>query len=99
MFKNLNILTMIEYLLVEIDKLTPVEEIYEKYCEELYKISKLNFNLTYTTFRQKFIMKITSMRKSEIIEFCRREGFIIEIKKIEKVLGRKIENEEYEELL
>ena len=44
-------------------------------------------------------MKITSMRKSEIIEFCRREGFIIEIKKIEKVLGRKIENEEYEELL
>ena len=96
MFKNLNILTLIEYLLVEIDKLTPVEEIYEKYCEELYKISKLNFNLTYTTFRQKFIMKITSMRKSEIIEFCEREGFVIEIKKIEEVLNREIVNDDYD---
>lgn len=96
MFYNLNVLTLIEYLLVEIDKLTPVEEIYEKYCEELYKISKLNFNLTYTTFRQKFIMKITSMRKSEIIEFCEREGFVIEIKKIEEVLNREIVNDDYD---
>ncbi len=96
MFYNLTVLTLIEYLLVEIDKLTPVEEIYEKYCEELYKISKLNFNLTYTTFRQKFIMKITSMRKSEIIEFCEKEGFIIEIKKIEEVLNRQIVKDDYD---
>tara|TARA_Y100001958_G_C21145205_1_gene482778 strand:- start:604 stop:897 length:294 start_codon:yes stop_codon:yes gene_type:complete len=96
MFKNLNLLTLIEYLLVEIDKLTPMEKIYETYCEELYKISKLNFNLTYTTFRQKFIMKITSMRKSEIIEFCEKEGFVIEIKKIEEVLKRKIVREDYD---
>ena len=82
MFSKLNILTIIEYLLNEIDELTPNEEIYEKYCEELYKISKLNFNLTYTSFRQKFIMKITSMKKNEIIEFCRKEEFIIEIKKV-----------------
>lgn len=93
---NLNILTIIEYLIAEIDKLTPMEKIYEIYCEELYKISKLNFNLTYTTFRQKFIMKITSMRKSEIIEFCEKESFIIEIKKIEEVLNRKIVREDYD---
>ena len=96
MFKNLNILTIIEYLIAEIDKLTPMEKIYETYCEELYKISKLNFNLTYTTFRQKFIMKITSMRKSEIIEFCEKESFIIEIKKIEEVLKRKMVREDYD---
>ena len=96
MFMNLNILTIIEYLIAEIDKLTPMEKIYETYCEELYKISKLNFNLTYTTFRQKFIMKITSMRKSEIIEFCEKESFIIEIKKIEEILKRKMVREDYD---
>ena len=96
MFNNLNILTIIEYLIAEIDKLTPMEKIYETYCEELYKISKLNFNLTYTTFRQKFIMKITSMRKSEIIEFCEKESFIIEIKKIEEILKRKMVREDYD---
>lgn len=96
MFMNLNILTIIEYLIAEIDKLTPMEKIYETYCEELYKISELNFNLTYTTFRQKFIMKITSMRKSEIIEFCEKESFIIEIKKIEEVLKRKMVREDYD---
>tara|TARA_B100001250_G_scaffold383673_1_gene377818 strand:+ start:2986 stop:3282 length:297 start_codon:yes stop_codon:yes gene_type:complete len=96
MFGKINKIIIIEYLLKEIDCLTPVEEIYEKYCSDLYNISELNFNLTYSTFRQKFIMKITSMEKEHIVEFCKNEGFIVSIQLIEKVLGRHLTLDDYD---
>lgn len=96
MFDKLTIIIIIEYLLKEIDCLTPVEEIYEKYCDELYKIEELNYNLTYTTFRQKFIMKITSMKKAQILEFCNNEGFTVSIDLVKKVLGRELTQYDYD---
>ena len=96
MFDKLTIIVIIEYLLKEIDCLTPVEEIYERYCDDLYKISELNFNLTYTTFRQKFIMKITSMKKKDVITFCKNEGFMGGIDLVKKVLGRELTQYDYD---
>jgi len=96
MFNKLTVIVIIEYLLKEIDCLIPVEKIYESYCDDLYKISKLNFNLTYTTFKQKFIMKITSMKKEDIITFCNNEGFMGSIDLVKKVLGRELTQYDYD---
>ena len=96
MFEKITKIIIIEYLLKEIDCLTPSEEIYEKYCEDLYKISELNFKLTYSTFRQKFIMKITSMKKEDIVEFCKNGEFIVNIHLVEMVLGRSLRPDNYE---
>jgi len=96
MFEKINIITMIEYLIKEIDCLTPIEEIYEKYCNKLYEISKLNYNLTYTTFKQKFIMKITSMQKKDIITFCKDEGFLCSIELVQRVLQRTLTVEDFD---
>ena len=96
MFSKINKVTIIEYLINEIDCLTPVEKIYEKYCDKLYEISNLNFNLTYTSFKQKFIMKITSMEKKDILTFCRDEGFIVSIDLVQRVLKRTLTVEEFD---
>ena len=87
---------MIEYLIKEIDCLIPNEEIYEKYCNKLYEISKLNYNLTYTTFRQKFIMKITSMKKTDILIFCKEECFIGSVDLVQCVLKRTMTVEDFD---
>ena len=39
MFSKINKVTIIEYLINEIDCLTLIEQIYEEYCDKLYKIS------------------------------------------------------------
>jgi hypothetical protein len=96
MFEKINIITMIEYLIKEIDCLTPIEEIYEKYCNKLYEISKLNYNLTYTTYRQKFIMKITSMQKKDIVIFCKEEGFLCSIDLVQRVLKKTLTVEDFD---
>jgi len=96
MFEKINKITMIEYLIKEIDCLTPNEEIYEKYSNKLYEISKLNYNLTYTTFKQKFIMKITSMQKKDIITFCKDEGFLCSIELVQRVLQRTLTVEDFD---
>ena len=96
MFSKINKVTIIEYLINEIDCLTPVEQIYEEYCDKLYKISNLNFNLTYTSFKQKFIMKITSMEKKDIIRFCDEEGFTCSLDLIQRVLKRTLTVEDFD---
>ena len=96
MFNSLTKVTIIEYLINEIDCLIPVEDVYEKYCNVLYKISDLNFNLTYTSYKQKFIMKITSMTKKDILEFCKKEGFVVSINLVELVLKRKLSKDDYD---
>ena len=96
MFEKINIITMIEYLINEIDCLLPNEEIYEKYCNKLYEISNLNYNLTYTTFRQKFIMKITSMKKKDILVFCKEESFIGSVDLVQSALKRILTVEDFD---
>ena len=96
MFDRLTKVIIIEYLLKEIDCLKPVEEIYEEYCDELYKISNLSYNLTYTSYKQKFIMKITGMSKNEILKFCQKEGFVVSIQLVERVLDRHLTMEDYD---
>ena len=96
MFSKINKVTIIEYLINEIDCLTPIEKIYEKYCDKLYEISKLNFNLTYTSFKQKFIMKITSMEKKDILTFCKEEGFVGSVELVQNVLKRTLTVEDFD---
>jgi hypothetical protein len=96
MFGKINKIVIIEYLISEIDCLTPVEEIYEDYCSKLYEISRLNFNLTYTSYKQKFIMKITSMEKKDIITFCKEEGFLCDIELVQRVLKRNLTMEDFD---
>lgn len=96
MFGKINKVVIIEYLIKEIDCLTPLEEIYETYCDKLYEISQLNFNLTYTSYKQKFIMKITSMEKKDIIRFCDEEGFTGSLDLIQRVLKRTLTVEDFD---
>tara|TARA_B110000114_G_C14969216_1_gene347675 strand:- start:218 stop:511 length:294 start_codon:yes stop_codon:yes gene_type:complete len=96
MFAKITKVVLIEYLIKEIDCLMPVEEIYETYCNKLYEISDLNFNLTYTSFRQKFIMKITSMKKNDILTFCKEEVFMGSIDLVQRVLKRTLTVEEFD---
>ena len=56
----------------------------------------LNFNLTYSSFKQKFIMKITSMEKKDILTFCRDEGFVVSIDLVQRVLKRTLTVEEFD---
>lgn len=96
MFRKINKVVIIEYLIKEIDYLEPVEEIYENYCDKLYEISHLNFNLTYTSFKQKFIMKITSMEKKDILRFCDEESFTGSLDLIHRVLKRTLTVEDFD---
>ena len=96
MFSKITKVVIIEYLIKEIDCLTPIEEVYEAYCNKLYEISDLNFNLTYTSFKQKFIMKITSMEKKDILTFCREEGFVGSIELVQNVLKRTLTVEDFD---
>jgi hypothetical protein len=96
MFGKINKVVIIEYLIKEIDCLTPVEQIYEEYCDKLYEISQLNFNLTYTSYKQKFIMKITSMEKKDILIFCDEEGFTCSLDLVQRVLKRTLTVEEFD---
>ena len=96
MFNNLSKVVIIEYLVNEINCLTPLEEVYEKYCDELYKISDLNYNLTCTSYKYKFIMKITSMEKKDILKFCKNEGFIVSINLVECILKRKLTDADFD---
>lgn len=92
---NLNKVILIEYLVSEIDQLEG-EHIYESYCDDLYRISDLNFNLTYSTFKQKFIMKITSMTKADIIKFMHQEKFYGDISLIESSLKKPLLSGDFE---
>ena len=96
MFSKITKVVIIEYLIKEIDCLTPIEEVYEAYCNKLYEISDLNFNLTYTSFKQKFIMKITSMQKKDILTFCKEEGFVGSIDLVQRVLKRTLTVEDFD---
>ena len=96
MFGKINKVVIIEYLIKEIDCLTPVEQIYEEYCDKLYEISQLNFNLTYTSYKQKFIMKITSMEKKDILIFCDEEGFTCSLDLVQRVLKRTLTVEDFD---
>jgi len=96
MFGKINKVVIIEYLIKEIDCLTPVEQIYEEYCDKLYEISQLNFNLTYTSYKQKFIMKITSMEKKDILIFCDEEGFTGSLDLVQRVLKRTLTVEDFD---
>lgn len=96
MFSKITKVVIIEYLIKEIDCLIPIEEVYEAYCNKLYEISDLNFNLTYTSFKQKFIMKITSMQKKDILTFCKEEGFVGSIDLVQRVLKRTLTVEDFD---
>ena len=41
-------------------------------------------------------MKITSMTKKDILEFCKKEGFVVSINLVELVLKRKLSEEDYD---
>tara|TARA_Y100000768_G_scaffold359045_1_gene315267 strand:+ start:578 stop:871 length:294 start_codon:yes stop_codon:yes gene_type:complete len=88
MFEELKKSVIIEYLLNEIDLCEPLEEVYKTYCDDLYKISDLDVELECDSYRKKFIMKSTSMTKSDILKFCEQECFLIDLYKVEEVLKR-----------
>ena len=94
--ENLKKSIIIEYLINEIDQCEPKEDIYKCYCDDLYRIVDLDIQLTFSSYKEKFIMKITSMKKNDIMKFCENELFIININKIEEILGRKLENNDYD---
>ena len=89
-------MTIIEYLINEIDCLTPVEQIYEEYCDKLYKISNLNFNLTYTSFKTKIYNENNINGKKYILTFRRDEGFVVSIDLVQRVLKRTLTVEEFD---
>ena len=93
MFSKINKVTIIEYLINEIDCLTPIEKIYEEYCNKLCEIS--NWVLIYTSFKQKFIMKITSMEKKDILN-TGDEGFVVSIDLVQRILKRTLTVEEFD---
>lgn len=94
--ENLKKSIIIEYLINEIDQCEPKEEIYKTYSDDLYKIVDLDIQLTYSSYKERFIMKITSMSKKDIMKFCEKELFVININLIEDVLGRKLKNDDYD---
>ena len=94
--ENLKKIVIIEYLINEIDLCEPNEKIYEIYGDELYKISDLDIKLNYYTFKERFIMKITSMRKVDILKFCENEYFIIDLSKVESVLKRELQKNNFD---
>lgn len=94
--EKLNKAIIIEYLINEIDNCEPKEEVYKSYCKDLYKISNLDIKLDYSSYKQLFIMKITSMSKKDIMIFCENELFIIPINQIEKIINRKLNNNDYD---
>ena len=97
--ENLKKIVIIEYLIKEIDLCEPMEDIYKAYGDELYKIKDLDIKLEYNSFKERFIMKITSMEKSDILKFCEKELFIIDLDKVEYVLKRKFKKEDYDEYI
>ena len=99
MFEELKKSLIIEYLLNEIDLCEPLEEVYKNYCDDLYKISDLDVKLDCDSYKKTFIMKSTSMTKSDILKFCEKELFIIDLDKVEYVLKRKFKKEDYDEYI
>lgn len=87
---------IIEYLVNEIDLCVPKEDVYKSYGDDLYKIADLDIELQYNSYRERFIMKITSMNKRDILYFCKKELFIIDINKVQEVLKRKLEDNDYD---
>jgi len=87
---------IIEYLVNEIDLCDPKEDVYKSYGDDLYKIADLDIELQYNSYRERFIMKITSMNKRDILHFCKKELFIIDIYKVQEVLKRKLEDNDYD---
>ena len=87
---------IIEYLVNEIDLCVPKEDVYKSYGDDLYKIADLDIELQYNSYRERFIMKITSMNKRDILHFCKKELFIIDIYKVQEVLKRKLEDNDYD---
>ena len=86
---------LIDYLIREIDCLSPVELIYKQYCDELIKISKINYDDNIiSTFREKFIILLNMMEKKDILDFCDQEYFTIDIEFVEDVLGRILDKED-----
>ena len=87
---------IIEYLVNEIDLCVPKEDVYKSYGDDLYKIANLDIELQYNSYRERFIMKITSMNKKDILYFCKKELFIIDIYKVREVLKRDLNDEDYD---
>lgn len=94
--ENLKKIVIIEYLINEIDLCEPKEEIYKSYGDDLYKIVDLDIKLEYRSYKERFIMKITSMEKKDILKFCENELFIIDLDKVESVLKRHLNNNDYD---
>ena len=94
--ENLKKIVIIEYLINEIDLCEPNEEIYKIYGDELYKISDLDIKLNFYSYKERFIMKITSMRKVDILKFCEKEYFIIDLHKVESVLKRELKKNDFD---
>ena len=94
--ENLKKSVIIEYLINEINLCEPNEDIYKSYGDELYNIVDLDIDLNYNSYKEKFIMKITSMQKTDILKFCENELFIIDIDKIEKILNRTLNKNDYD---
>ena len=94
--ENLKKSVIIEYLINEIDLCEPKEEVYKSYSDDLYKIVDLDIKLEYRSYKERFIMKITSMEKKDILKFCENELFIIDLDKVESVLKRYLNNNDYD---
>ena len=94
--ENLKKSVIIEYLINEIDLCEPKEEVYKSYSDDLYKIVDLDIKLEYRSYKERFIMKITSMEKKDILKFCENELFIIDLDKVESVLKRHLNNNDYD---
>ena len=96
--ENLKKIVIIEYLINEIDLCEPKEEVYKSYGDDLYKIVDLDIKLEYRSYKERFIMKITSMEKKDILKFCENELFIIDLDKVESVLKRHLNNNDYDSI-
>ena len=97
MFEDIKKRVLMEYLIKEIDCLEPLENVYKTYVNSLLEISKMKyFNTTSLNFREKFIFLMDIIEKKDILVFCKEEFFVIEIELVEDVLGRKLNEEDYD---
>ena len=99
MFNKLKKKVIIEYLIKEIDKLEPKENIYKEYINNLLKICNIEFINTESLLnkREEFISLVHIIKKKNILDFCRKESFIIEIELVEYILDRVLLEEDYDE--
>ena len=99
MFNELKKKVIIEYLIKEIDNLEPKESIYKEYINNLLKICNIEFINIESSLnkREEFISLLNIIKKKDILDFCRKELFIIEIELVEYILDRVLSEEDYDE--